>query len=152
MNTYLGKYLKELKISQSKISERSNIKLPRVGDLCNNLQAKLYAEEFYRIILVAHEIANLGENSFTNAIESVFPGRQKLNLLSEYENLSPEARLFKKYTLQQNEIENKLGIANGKLSKYFSDVTKRALAIEIIMFSEGLGLEPLKVFKELYNK
>ncbi|WFB63273.1 hypothetical protein PZ892_16565 [Sphingobacterium sp. WM] len=150
MSTFLGKYLKTLKVSQSTIADRTDIKLSRLSDLCNDFQSKIYSEEFFKIIFIAHNIANLEECQFKTAIEEVFPYREKIDLLDEYKNLSIEARFFKKYTLPQNEIENKLGIANGKLSKYFSDITKRALAVEIIMFSEGLELDPLLVFKDLY--
>jgi len=152
MPTYLGKYLNKLRVNKSKIASDADIKGPRMNDLCNTHSSMSYGEEFYKIIHLAHKQAGLSEESFNQAVDEIFPNRKKIDLLAEFRDLSPEGQFFKKYTQKQTDIEQKLGMANGKISKYFGDKTKRALAIEIIEFADGMGLDVLKTFKEIYGE
>lgn len=64
MATLFGEYMNGLKINKSKVSRLLNIKLPRMNDLCNDHDAKPYAEEFYKIIYSVNKLAGLGEESF----------------------------------------------------------------------------------------
>ena len=150
--TGINKYLDKLKSNKAKISRLSGISTSRINAISNNEDAKPYAEELYKIIHIANRQAGLSEESFNQAIDEIFPNRKKIDLLAEFRNLSPEGQFFKKYTQKQSDIEQKLGIANGKISKYFGDRTKRALAIEIIDFADGMGLDVLGVFKEIYGR
>src|SRR5690606_18778390 len=93
----------------------------------------------------------LDEDYCNKAIDEFFPDRPADNLLADFKDFSPEGQFFKKYTQKQGDIEEKLGIANGKISKYFGDKRKRALATEIIAFADGMGLDILEVFKEIYG-
>jgi predicted XRE-type DNA-binding protein len=150
--TLFGKYLKKVNAHQSKIAEAIGIPPKRISLLSTDDNAKPYAEEFYKIIYLANQQAGLGEDSFHKAVDEIFPKRAKVNLLAEFKDLSPEGKFFKKYTQKQTDIEHKLGIANGKISKYFGDKSKRALAVEIIAFADGMGLDVLEVFKEIYGE
>jgi len=152
MATGVGKYLEKLKSNKAKISRLSGITTSRINAISNNEDAKPYAEEFYKIIYIANQESGLGEDSFKDAINEIFPERVQIDLLAEFSDLSPEGRFFKKYTQQQKDIERKLGIAPGKVSKYFGDKNKRALATEIIDFVQGMGLDVLEVFKEIYGE
>jgi len=152
MATNFGKYLNKLGVNKSSIANEANIKGPRMNDLCNDITAKPYAEELYKIIYLANQQAGLGEDYFQSAVEEIFPKRPKIDLLSEFKDMSPEGQFFKKYTQKQTDIEQKLGIANGKISKYFGNSNKRALATEIIAFADGMRLDVLETFKEIYGE
>lgn len=152
MATEIGKYLKKLKSNKAQISRQTGISTSRINTLCHSPDSKPYAEEFYRIIFMAIKNAGLDENHFIKAIEEIYPKQIETNLLEEHQNLSPEGRFFKKYTQQQKEIESKLNIPLGKISKYFNDKNKRALATEIIAFADGMNLNVLSVFKEIYGE
>jgi len=152
MATKTGKYLDNLKVNKAKLSRISGISTNRINAISNNEDAKPYADELYVIIYVANQQAGLGEENFQKAIDEIFPNRLTINLLAEFKDLSPEGRFFKKYTQKQNEIEEKLRITKGKISKYFSDRKKRALATEIIAFADGMNLDILTVFKEIYGE
>lgn len=150
--TGISKYLDKLKSNKAKISRLSGISTSRINSISNSEDAKPYAEELYTLIYIANRQAGLSEESFNQAIDEIFPNRKKIDLLAEFRDLSPEGQFFKKYTQKQTDIEQKLGIANGKISKYFGDKSKRALAIEIIEFADGMGLDVLGVFKEIYGE
>ena len=150
--TGIGRYLRKLKSNKAKISRKSGISTSRINAISNNEDTKPYADEFYKIVYIANQQAGLGEESFNKAVDEIFPNRPELNLLAEFKDLSPEGQFFKKYTQKQTDIEQKLGIANGKISKYFGDKSKRALAIEIIAFADGMELDVLEVFKEIYGE
>jgi len=152
MATGIGTYLDKLKSNKSKISRLSGISPNRISAISNSEDSKPYAEEFYKLIYLANQQAGLSEDSFRKAVDEIFPNRTKVNLLAEFKDLSPEGQFFKKYTQKQTDIENKLGIANGKISKYFGDKSKRALAVEIIAFADGMGLDVLQVFREIYGE
>lgn len=149
--TRLGVYLKKIGAKAVKIKELTDVDPKKISLLSTNDKRKIYADEFYKIIYAAHQQTGLGENEFNIAIEEIFPDRIRVNLLEEFDDYSPEGKFFKKYTQQQSEIENKLGIPNAKISKYFGDNQKRALAIEIITFAESIGLNVLQTFKEIYG-
>lgn len=151
--TLIGKYLDKIGIRPSKIGEASGINPKNISLLSTQETRKIYADEFYKIVYTAHLLSNIPEEEFKNAIDEIFPDRSKTDLLAEYNNLSPEAKLFKKYTQTQSEIEKKLKFPSGKISKYYGakNDTRKALAIEIISFCEGMGLEVLEVFKEMYG-
>lgn len=151
MVTGIGRYLETLKSNKAKISRLSGISTSRINAISNNEDTKPYAEEFYKIIYIANRQAGLREESFNEAVDQIFPNRKKIDLLAEFRDLSPEGQFFKKYTQKQSDIEQKLEIANGKISKYFGDKSKRALAIEIISFADGMGLGVLETFKEIYG-
>ncbi|WP_437917920.1 hypothetical protein [Sphingobacterium sp. LRF_L2] len=151
MTTKIGTYLDKLSSNKAKISRLSGISTNRINSISNNEDAKPYAEEFYKIIYLANEQAGLGEDYFQKAVDEIFPNRPKVNLLAEFKNMSPEGQFFKKYTQKQTDIEQRLGITNGKISKYFGDNSKRALATEIIAFADGMGLDLLEVFREIYG-
>lgn len=151
MATGIGEYLDKLKSNKAQISRQTGISTSRINTLCNHPESKPYAEEFYKIILTAINNAGLDENNFNTAIQEIYPTLLKVNLLEEYEDLSPEARFFKKYTLQQKDIETKLNIPPGKISKYYSDKNKRTLATELITFAFGMNLNILVSFKEIYG-
>ena len=150
--TLFGKYLKKIKANQSKVADVIGIKSKRISLLSTEETASPYADEFYKIVYVANHQAGLEEESFYEAIDEIFPNPPQVDLLADFKDLSSEAQLFKKYMQKQGDIEEKLGIANGKISKYFGDKNKRALAIEIISFAKGMGLDVLEVFKEVYGK
>lgn len=150
--TLFGKYLKKIKASQSKIADVIGIKSKRISLLSTEETASPYADEFYKIVYIANHQAGLEEESFYEAIDEIFPNLPQIDLLAEFKDLSPEAQLFKKYTQKQGDIEEKLGIAPGKISKYFGNKNKRALAIEIISFAKGMALDILEVFKAVYGK
>src|SRR5690606_18094794 len=101
MATEIGKYLDKLKSNKAKISRLSGISTSRINAISNNEDAKPYAEELYKIIYIANRESGLGEESFQDAIDEVFPKHARINLLADFGDLSPEGRFFKKYTLQQ---------------------------------------------------
>lgn len=152
MSTLLGQYLDKLKSNRKKISELSGINYSRIIELCNIETSNPYAEDFFKIIYIANKQAGLNEAAFNSAINEIFPNRVQVKLLAGFHHLSPEAQFFKKYTQKQSDIEKKLGIASGKISKYYGDNRKRAHAIEIISFAEGMGLDVLSTFKEIYGE
>ncbi len=149
--TRLGAYLKRIGAKAVKIKEATDVDPKNISLLSTNEKRTIYADEFYKIIYTAHQQTGLGENEFNIAVDEIFPDRVRVNLLEEFDDYSPEGKFFKKYTQQQSEIENKLGIPNAKISKYFGDNEKRALAIEIITFAESIGLNVLQTFIEIYG-
>ncbi|WP_286882709.1 MULTISPECIES: nuclear transport factor 2 family protein [Sphingobacterium] len=149
--TRLGAYLKRIGAKAIKIKEATNVAPKNISLLSTNEKRTIYADEFYKIIYAAHQQTGLGENEFNIAIDEIFPDRVRVNLLEEFDDYSSEGKFFKKYTQQQSEIENKLGIPSAKISKYFGDNEKRALAIEIITFAESIGLNVLQTFIEIYG-
>jgi len=149
--TRFGAYLKRIGAKAVKIKEATDVDPKNISLLSTNEKRTIYADEFYKIIYAAHQQTGLGENEFNIAIDEIFPDRVRVNLLEEFDDYSPEGKFFKKYTQQQSEIENKLGIPNAKISKYFGDKEKRALAIEIIAFAEAIGLNVLQTFIEIYG-
>jgi len=151
MATGIGEYLKKLKSNKAKISRQTGISTSRINTLCKHPDSKPYAEEFYKIILTAINNAGLDESHFNTAIQEIYPTQKNTNLLQDFSDLSPEARFFKKYTQQQKDIEIKLNIPPGKISKYYNDKNKRALATEIITFAKGMKLDVLAAFKEIYG-
>lgn len=149
--TALGVYLKKIGAKASRIKDVAEVDPKRISLLSTNEKRTIYADEFYKIIYVAHQQTGLSENEFNIAIDTIFPDRVKVNLLKEFNDYSPEGKFFKKYTQQQSEIESKLKIPNAKISKYFGDKGKRAIAVEIIAFAEAIGLNVLQTFKEIYG-
>jgi predicted XRE-type DNA-binding protein len=152
MSTTFGDYLQKINVKQTVIANALGIDPKNISLLCTNDSRAIYADEFYRIIIVANKFANLDNSHFYKAIEEVFPDRPKKDLLSGFKSLSPEAQFFKKYTLRQKDIEKQLGIPGGKFSKFFSDPSKKALAIEIITFAEALKLDVLETFREIFGE
>lgn len=152
MATLLGKYLDKLGVRKSKIGTLGNVKKPRLNDLCNKDTAKPSPEEFYRILYIGIMLADREENEFSNAIDEIFPNRPKTNLLEEYSHLPSDIQFLKKHTQKQSDVENKIGMADGKISRLVSEKVKDLLAVELICFIEGLKLEVLSTFKEIYGE
>lgn len=152
MATEIGKYLKKLKANKAQISRQTGISTSRINAITNSENAKPYADEIYKIVFFAQKNAGLTEEYFNKAIREIYSGLKTIDLLEEFQDLSPEAKFFKKYTLQQKDIEAKLNIAPGKISKYFNDKSKRALASDIIAFAGGMKLDILEAFKELFGE
>lgn len=152
MNTALGKYLEKLKSNKSKIAGITGISTDRINALCHEETAILYADELYPIVYVANHEAGLDDESFNESIDEIFPNREPINLLENLKDASPAGKLFGTYTQQRKGVETKLGMANGKISKYLSDKAKRATAEEVIRFSDGMKMNLLDVFKEYYGE
>lgn len=151
MPTLLGEYLNSLNIVKDKIRDLASIKRPRMNDLNNKETAKPTPEEFYKIIYLAIRSAGLPDNEFGNAIETIFPTRPKGHLLLDFKHLPKEIQFLKKYTLRQNEVEEKIGMSENKISKLANEKTKDLLAVELICFIEGLGENVLDTFKRIYG-
>jgi len=149
--TLLGKYLKEINARPSKIEKIVGVPAKNITLLSTNNSRIIYGEDFYKIIIAAHHIAGLPDEKIIVAVEQIFPDRVKTNLMEDYKDYSPEGKFFKKHTQQQSEIEAKLGYSKNQLSKYFNDNTKKGLATDVIAFAEGMGLDVLKTFKEIYG-
>lgn len=152
MPTLLGDYLKGLGIIKEKVRSLAGIKRPRMNDLNNKETAKPSPEEFYKIIYIAIKLAGLEEDEFKNAIDTIFPNRPKNNLLEEFKRLPVEIRFLKKHTLTQSEVEEKIGMAENKISRLANEKTKDLLAIELICFIEAIELDVLETFKEIYGE
>lgn len=152
MPTLLGEYLKNLGVVKEKVRSLANIKKPRMNDLNNKETAKPSPEEFYKTVYIAIKLAELEDDEFKNAIEKVFPNRPKSNLLEEFNHLPNEIRFLKKHTLRQNEVEEKVGMSENKISRLVSEKTKELLAVELICFIEGLSLDVLETLKEIYGE
>lgn len=152
MKTPLGKYLDRLKANKSKIADISDLKRQRVSDLSNKESTKPTPLEFYKIVTTAILLKNCPEEEFNNAIDEIFPNRPKADFLIEFSNLSRETQFIRKHFLTQKVIEEKIGMADGKISRLGSEDVKEVLAVELICFIEGLGLDVLKTFKEIYGE
>ncbi len=152
MPTLLGEYLNGLPIVKEKVRDLASIKKPRMNDLNNKKTAKPSPEEFYRIVYIAIKLANLEDAEFQRAIEAIFPNRPKEGLLEEFKHLPVEVRFLKRHTLTQSEVENKIGMAENKISRLANEKTKDLLAVELICFTEGLGLDVLETFKDIYGE
>ncbi|WP_437921483.1 hypothetical protein [Sphingobacterium sp. LRF_L2] len=151
MGTPLGKYIDSLKANKSKIADLSNLKRQRVSDLSNKENTKATPLEFYKIVITAILLKDLPEEEFYNAINEIFPNRPKVDFLNEFEHLSPEVRFIQKHCLTQKRIEDNIGMSDGKISRLGSEDVKEILAVELICFIEGLGLDVLETFKEIYG-
>lgn len=149
--TLFGKYLKSLKASPSKIESLVGIPAKNITLLSTNNRRIIYGDEFYKIINAAHYLSEIPEGYFINAIDSIFPDRVRVKLMDDYKHYSPEGQFFKKYTQQQIEIETKLGYSKNQISKYFNDNKKRVRADDLILFIEGMELNLLETFKEIYG-
>lgn len=152
MITLLGEYLNKLKVNKTKVGKLSDIKRPRINDLCNKVSTKLLPEEFYKIIMTSILLKKLPEEEFNISLDEIFPDRPKANFLNEVDHLSPEIQFIKKHCLKQKEVEEKIGMSEGKISRLGSEDVKEVLAVELICFIEGLGLDVLKNFKEIYGE
>lgn len=151
MATPIGTYLNKLKSNKARISRITGIPTTRLNAISNEDNTILYADELYKVIYIANRNAGIDEINFNKSIDEIFPQLKTINLLEELQDLSPVAKFFAKYTQKQNDIEKKLGMANGKISKYFNDKTKRAIALEILNFANGMNMDYLSVFKEIYG-
>lgn len=152
MDTLLGIYLNNLNINKSKVGEITGIKRQRISDLCNKSRSKPSPEEYYKIVLATILLSNKSENEFNKSFDLVFPNRPKANFLTEEAHLSPETRFIRRHFLIQKTVEEKIGMSEGKISRLASEDVKEVLAVELICFIEGLGLDVLKNFKEIYGE
>lgn len=152
MSILFGNYLDKLKANKAKISRLTGVKTPRLNDLSNKKTSKPTPVEFYKIIFTAILLKSLPEEEFNNSINEIFPNRPQVDFLKELENLSPEVRFIQKHCLTQKRIEDNVGMSNGKISRLGSEDVKEILAVEMICFIEGLGLNVLKTFKEIYGE
>lgn len=152
MSTLLGRYLDKLKANKAKISRLTGVKTPRLNDLSNKDTSKPTPIEFYRIVFTAILLKNLSEEEFNNSINEIFPNRPQVDFLKEFEHLSPEVRFIQKHCLTQKRIEDNIGMSDGKISRLGSEDVKEVLAVELICFIEGLGLDVLETFKEIYGE
>lgn len=152
MSTLLSEYLKSLGVIKEKVRSLANIKKPRMNDLNNKLTAKPSPEEFYKIIYIAIKLAGHEDKEFEIAINFIFPNRSKSNFLKDFEHLPKDIRFLKTYTLTQSDVEEKIGMAKNKISRLANDKTKDLYAIELISFIEGLELDVLETFKEIYGE
>ncbi|MFC3356425.1 hypothetical protein [Sphingobacterium zeae] len=151
MATLLGEYLKNLGVVKEKVRQLAGILKPRMNDLNNKLTSKCSPEEFYKIVYFAIKLSGNDDDEFKNAIEAIYPSRSRSNLLEDFQHLPNEIRFLKMHTLKQNEVEKKIGMAENKIGKLVNEKTKDLLAVELICFIEGLGLDTLKTFKEIYG-
>src|SRR5690606_20892447 len=151
MSTPLGKYLDRLKANKTKIADISDLKRQRVSDLSNKESTKPTPLEFYKIITTAILLKNCPDEEFDNAIDEIFPDRPKADFLTEFAHLSRETQFIRRHFLTQKVIEEKIGMSDGKISRLGSEDVKEVLAVELICFVEGLGLDVLETFKEIYG-
>ncbi|WP_164126423.1 helix-turn-helix domain-containing protein [Sphingobacterium luzhongxinii] len=151
MDTLLGVYLDKLNINKAKVSRAIGIKRQRISDLCNKKNAKPSPEEYYKIVLATILLDNKSENEFNNSFDEVFPERPKVDFLSDSIHLSQESRFIRRHFLTQTTIEKEIKMSDGKISRLGSEDVKEVLAVELICFIEGLGLDVLKTFKEIYG-
>ncbi|WP_262249106.1 nuclear transport factor 2 family protein [Parapedobacter soli] len=149
--TRFGRYLKKIGARPSKIAPMISIKPKTISLLATDSSRTIYAEDFYKIVMVANKQAGLTDQAFVTAVDEIFPNRSKTNLLEEFKDYSPESLFFKKHAQQQAGLEKKLEMPENKLSKYFGDHKKRIIAIEMICFIEGMGYDLLTTFKEIYG-
>src|SRR5690606_32029485 len=133
-----------------KVRSLANVKIPRMNDLNNKNTAKPLPEEFYKIILIAIRIADLEDKEFVNAIDFIYPDRPKSNLLEGFQHLPEDVKFLKKHMLKQGEVEQNIGMAENKISGLVNEKAKDLLAVELICFIEGLGLDVLATFREIY--
>src|SRR5690606_977755 len=87
----------------------------------------------------------------SDLFDEVFPDRPKFNFLEEFTHLSRETQFIRRHFLTQKVIEEKIGMSDGKISRLGSEDVKEVLAVELICFVEGLGLDVLETFKEIYG-
>ena len=151
MATPLGAYLNKLGVSKKEVRGFANIKSARMNDLNNKDTAKPLPEEFYKIIFIAIKLSDLEDKEFLNAINFIYPDRSKNNLLGEFQHLPGDVRFLKKHMLKQSEVEQNIGMAENKISRLVNEKAKDLLAVELICFIEGLGLDVLETFKEIYG-
>ncbi|GGG79949.1 hypothetical protein GCM10007415_10330 [Parapedobacter pyrenivorans] len=151
MATLLGAYLNKLGVTKEKVRSLANVKSPRMNDLNNKDTAKPLPEEFYKIIVVAIKLADLEDKEFVNAIDFIFPDRPKNNFLEGFQHMSEDIRFLKKHMLKQGEVEENIGMAENKISRLVNNKAKDLLAVELICFIEGLGLDVLETFKEIFG-
>lgn len=152
MSTLFGSYLDKLKANKAKISRLTGVKTPRLNDLSNKETSKPTPIEFYRVIFTAILLKNLPEKEFENAINEIFPNRPQADFLKEFEHLSPEVRFIHKHCLTQKRVEKDISMSDGKISRLGSGDVKELEAVEFICFVEGLQLNTLQVFKELFGE
>src|SRR5690606_12563132 len=75
----------------------------------------------------------------------------KNNLLEGFQHLPEDVKFLKKHMLKQGEVEQNIGMAENKISRLVNEKAKDLLAVELICFIEGLGLDLLETFKEIYG-
>lgn len=151
MPTLLGAYLNKLGVRKEKVRSLADVKRPRMNDLNNKDTAKPLPEEFYKIIFIAIKLSDLEDKEFLNAINFIYPDRPKNNLLGEFQHWRGDVRFLKKHMLKQSEVEQNIGMAENKISRLVNEKAKDLLAVELICFIEGLGLDVLEAFKEIYG-
>lgn len=72
--------------------------------------------------------------------------------MEEFSLLSPEVQFIRRYFLTQKIVEERINMTDGKISRLTSEDVKEVLAVELICFIEGLGLDILKTFKDIYGE
>lgn len=152
MITPIGSYLEKLKSNKARIYRAIGMTKDRMNDICKKAETTAYGDELYNIIYIANHQAKLKEEDFNKAIDEIFPDRIRVTLLDETDKMSPIAKFYAKYTQKQNDIEQKLGLAKSKISKYFIDPSIRGTGIEIIDFADGMNMDALSTFKEIYGE
>jgi len=152
MSTSFGQYLSKLNINKAKISRLTGIKTPRLNDLSNKESSKPTPLEFYKIIFTSIRIKELPDEEFNNAINEIFPNRSKVDLIAEFEHLSPDIQFIQKHCLTQKQVEKDIKMSEGKISRLGSGDVKELEAIELICFIDGLGHNLLKTFKEIFGE
>lgn len=152
MSTLFGQYLDNLKANKSKIADIIGIKRQRVSDLSNKEKSIPTPIEFYKIIFTAILLKNLPEKEFDNAINKIFPNRPKIDFLMEFDDLSPDIQFIQKHCLTQKKVEKAIKMSDGKISRLGSKDVKEVEAVEFICFVEGLQLNALQVFRELFGE
>lgn len=152
MSTLFGQYLDELNANKTKIAAIIGIKRKRISDLSNKENSIPTPIEFYKIIFTAILLKNLPAKEFENAINEIFPNRPQADFLKEFEHLSPEVRFIHKHCLTQKRVEKDISMSDGKISRLGSKDVKEIEAVEFICFVEGLQLNALEVFKELFGE
>lgn len=152
MSTTFGTYLNNLSANKAKISRLTGVKIPRINDLSNKETSKPLSEEYYKIILTAILLNNKSELEFNKSFDKIFPNRPKATFMEEFSHLSPEVQFIRMHFLTQRVVEERINMAEGKISRLTSEDVKEVLAVELICFIEGLGLDVLKTFKDIYGE
>lgn len=149
--TPLGLYLHKKKASKVEIYRKTNISENRIGQLWNNTSSRLYAEEFYLIVLAIDDDMNEAAKEVFKELHLTEIDNPKLPENGSQKKLTPLGRFLTTRINNNVILSKKTGIKEPRLSELFNDSNAGLLAKEVYLIALALKEEPGDVFLYLYQ-
>jgi len=149
--TPLGLYLHKRKASKVEIYRKTNISENRIGQLWNNTSSRLYAEEFYLIVLAIDDDMNEVAKEVFKELHLTEIDSPRYPENGSKKELTPLGRFMTTRINSNVILSKKTGIKEPRLSELFNDPNAGLLAKEVYLIALALKEEPGDVFLNLYQ-